>query len=165
MYKSPIELTFEPMETIAEEISTAIDGQIKEAVVTATRNVHIEVNEGELIRALNYDRDLLKRAITNLIQNSINHNESGCEIYVSVSADNDNCIIRVEDNGVGATDEQIEQLNHAPHYMVCDTNTTGQRHGLGLLIVKQILDGHNGKTIIGHSSYGGFKAELVIPKQ
>lgn len=56
MYESPIELTFEPMETIAESISTEIDGQIKEAVVKATRNVHIEVNEEELIRALNYDR-------------------------------------------------------------------------------------------------------------
>lgn len=57
MYESPIELTFEPMETIAEAMSTAIDGQIKEAVVKATRNVHIEVNEEELIRALNYDRN------------------------------------------------------------------------------------------------------------
>lgn len=57
MYESPIELTFGPMEAIAEAVSTAIDGQIKEAVVTATRNVHIEVNEGELIRALKYDRD------------------------------------------------------------------------------------------------------------
>lgn len=57
MYESPIELTYGPMETIAEAMSTAIDEQIKEAVVTATRNVHIEVNEGELIRALNYDRD------------------------------------------------------------------------------------------------------------
>ena len=57
MYESPIKLTFEPMETIAEAMSTAIDGQIKNAVVKAARNVHIEVNEGELFRALNYDRD------------------------------------------------------------------------------------------------------------
>lgn len=110
------------------------------------------------------DRDLLKRAITNLIQNSINHNENGCTIYVSVSTDNDNCIICVEDSGVGASDEQIDKLNNAPHYMVCDTNTTEQRHGLGLLIVKQIIDSHNGKTIIDHSKYGGFKVVLTIPQ-
>ena len=57
MYESPIKLKFEPMETIAEAVSTAIDGPIKEALVKATRNVHIEVNEEELIRALKYDRD------------------------------------------------------------------------------------------------------------
>lgn len=110
------------------------------------------------------DRDLLKRAITNLIQNSINHNENGCTIYISVAMDKENCIICVEDSGAGASDEQIDKLNNAPHYMVCDTNTTEQRHGLGLLIVKQIIDGHNGKTIISKSEYGGFKVVLAIPQ-
>lgn len=114
--------------------------------------------------SIDADKDLLKRAISNLIQNCMNHNENGCTIFVSVTTDNRNCIICVEDNGVGASDEQIKKLGHAPHYMVCDTNTTEQRHGLGLLIVKQIMDGHNGKAIIEHSEYGGFKVVLIIPK-
>lgn len=114
--------------------------------------------------SIDADRDLLKRAITNLIQNCMNHNENGCTIYVSVATDNGNCIICVEDNGIGASDEQIEKLNNAPHYMVCDTNTTEQQHGLGLLIVKQIMDGHNGTVLIDHSEYGGFKVTLKIPK-
>ena len=109
------------------------------------------------------DRDLLKRAISNLIQNCINHNENGCTIYVSVSIEQNNCVIRVEDNGIGASDEQIEKLNTAPHYMACDTNTTEQRHGLGLLIVKQIVDSHNGTTYIEHSTFGGFAVKLKLP--
>lgn len=109
------------------------------------------------------DKDLLKRAVANLIQNSINHNENGCTIYISVAEDNGNCIICVEDSGVGASHELIEKLNNAPHYMVCDTNATGQQHGLGLRIVKQIINCHNGKTIIDHSEYGGFKVTLTIP--
>ena len=61
------------------------------------------------------DRDLLKRAVSNLIQNCINHNENGCTIYISVAAEQNGCVIRVEDNGTGASDEQIERLNTAPH--------------------------------------------------
>ena len=113
---------------------------------------------------INADKDLLKRAISNLIQNSINHNENGCEIYASVDDDNNACKICIEDSGIGASDEQIDRLNNTPHYMVCDTNTTEQRHGLGLLIVKQIIKGHNGEIIIDHSEYGGFKVVLTIPK-
>lgn len=113
---------------------------------------------------INADKDLLKRAISNLIQNSINHNENGCVIYASVDDDNNACKICIEDSGVGASDEQIDRLNNTPHYMVCDTNTTEQRHGLGLLIVKQIIKGHNGEIIIDHSEYGGFKVVLTIPK-
>ena len=113
---------------------------------------------------INADKDLLKRAISNLIQNSINHNENGCVIYASVDDDNNACKICIEDSGIGASDEQIDKLNNTPHYMVCDTNTTEQRHGLGLLIVKQIIKGHNGEIIIDHSEYGGFKVVLIIPK-
>ncbi|MCI9614995.1 MAG: HAMP domain-containing histidine kinase [Dorea sp.] len=113
---------------------------------------------------INADKDLLKRAVSNLIQNSINHNENGCVIYASVDDSNDTCKICIEDNGIGAFDEQIDRLNHTPHYMICDTNTAEQRHGLGLLIVKQIIEGHNGEIVIDHSEYGGFKVVLTIPK-
>ena len=113
---------------------------------------------------INADKDLLKRAVSNLIQNSINHNENGCVIYVSVDEDNNTCKILIEDNGAGASGEQIDRLNNTPHYMICDTNTAEQRHGLGLLIVKQIIKGHNGDILIGRSEYGGFKVVLNIPK-
>ena len=109
------------------------------------------------------DRELLKRAVTNLIQNCIKHNKNGCTIYTSVTIDNGNCIICVDDNGIGASNEQIEALNNTPHYMVCDTNTNGQRHGLGLLIVKQIIEAHSGTILIRHSSYGGFSVKLTLP--
>ncbi len=109
------------------------------------------------------DRELLKRAVSNLIQNSMNHNEDGCTIYVSVAEDAGNCVICVEDNGTGATDEQIEKLNIAPHYMVCDEKIDGQRHGLGLLIVRQIADSHHGSVTIGHSCYGGFAVKIRLP--
>lgn len=111
---------------------------------------------------VNVDKNLIKRALANLIQNSINHNENGCTIYVSVKEDEKNCIICVEDNGIGVSDEELEKLNNTPHYMVCDKNTTEQQHGLGLLIVKQIMDVHNGQVEIKHSEYGGFKVVLQI---
>lgn len=108
------------------------------------------------------DKDLIKRAIANLIQNCINHNEQGCRIYVSVAAEKGECTVTVADDGAGVSDMQIEKLNHAPHYMVCDETKEGQRHGLGLLIVKQIAAVHGGETVIGHSPYGGFSVEIRL---
>jgi len=65
--------------------------------------------------------------------------------------------------GVLFLDDEIERLNNAPHYMVCDKNTKEQRHGLGLLIVKQIAAAHGGKINIGHSASGGFMVEFILP--
>lgn len=112
---------------------------------------------------INADKDLIKRAVSNLIQNSINHNADGCTIYVAVKECNRSCSIVVSDNGVGATDEQIDKLNNLPHYMVCDENTSEQRHGLGLLIVKQIAAAHKGTVEIRHSKYGGLEVEICLP--
>ncbi len=112
---------------------------------------------------INADKDLIKRAVSNLIQNSINHNADGCIIYVAVKECNRNCNIVVSDNGVGATDEQIDKLNNSPHYMVCDENTSEQCHGLGLLIVKQIAAAHKGTVEIRHSKYGGLEVEICLP--
>ena len=109
------------------------------------------------------DKDLIKRAVSNLIQNSINHNKQGCHIFVRVISENNVCTVVVADDGVGATDEQIKKLNNTPHYMVCNEKTTEQRHGLGLLIVKQIIFAHNGKMLIKHSEYGGFEVDLSLP--
>lgn len=111
------------------------------------------------------DKDLLKRAVNNLIQNCINHNENGCTIFVSVRETQEKCTITVEDDGVGASNEQIEMLNNASHYMISDNTTSEQRHGLGLLLVKQIVTSHDGRMIIEHSRYGGFAVTLQFQKE
>lgn len=67
------------------------------------------------------DKDLIKRAVSNLIQNSMNHNDQVCHIFIRVIVE-DNAYKVVVDNGIGATDQQIEKLNHSSHYMVCDKN-------------------------------------------
>lgn len=113
---------------------------------------------------VNADKDLLKRAVSNLIQNSINHNEQGCNIYIEVMTEDAYCTVIVSDDGVGATNELIEKLNKTPHYMLCDENTTEQRHGLGLLIVRQIVSAHGGTTVITNNSYGGFSVKFMLPK-
>lgn len=124
-----------------------------------------ETDEALTVCLADIDADLIKRAVSNLIQNCINHNEQGCRIFVRVIAKDGSCMINVADDGRGAAKEQIDKLNHSPHYMICDENTSEQRHGLGLLIVKQIVTAHGGVTEIGHSSYGGFSVTLILPMQ
>ena len=127
--------------------------------------VEWETDENLSVCMVQADRELLKRAVSNLIQNSMNHNEDGCTIYVSVSRaeEKKSCVIRVEDDGAGVSPEQLERLERAPHYMMCDTNTGEQRHGLGLMIVKQIAASHGGRAEIGRGRHGGFGVSVILP--
>lgn len=164
---SKLEYNMQPLST-ANENAVAIVRQ----VVVDFINTNIDdkysivwkTEKGLSACFINADKSLISRAVSNLIQNSINHNENGCNIYVEVKEENSNCIITVADDGIGATSEQLKELSTAPHYTVCDTNTNEQRHGLGLLIVKQIAASHSGSIELGTSSYGGFEAKIILPK-
>lgn len=163
---SKLEYNMQPVNQKKENLIAIVRQVVVDFINTDMDDRHPiewETKEELTFCPVNADRDLLKRAVSNLIQNSITHNEKGCRIYVCVTAGNEKCNIIVSDDGIGATDEEIEKLNHTPHYMVCDENVAEQRHGLGLLIVKQIVAAHGGETVIGHSVYGGFSVKLVLP--
>lgn len=128
------------------------------------------------------DKNLIRRAISNLIQNCMNHNPDGCTIYVSVlktsspgesgskarGCDNssmeppESCLLRVEDDGTGMPPERLHRLNATPHYMMCDSNTREQQHGLGLLIVRQIAKSHGGDVRMYRSAYGGLCVDILL---
>ena len=118
------------------------------------------------MQPINPERQNLIAVIRQVVVDFINmniDNGQGCHIFVRVIAKDTVCTVVVADDGVGATDKQIEKLNNTPHYMVCDEKATEQRHGLGLLIVKQIIFAHGGKMLIKHSEYNGFEVNLILP--
>lgn len=49
-----------------------------------------------------------------------------------------------------------------PHYMMSDNGTDEVRHGLGLLIVKQIVSAHKGTVTFGHSESNGFCCAMIF---
>lgn len=163
---SKLEYNIQPLDLEKENIVTIV-----RQVVVNFINMDIEYQypvewqtAGNLNACFVYaDKNLLKRAISNLIQNCISHNASGCKIYVNIITGKGYYTVIIADDGIGATEEQIEKINNSPHYMVCDENTTEQQHGLGLLIVKQIAAAHNGTFTAGSSPYGGFSASLSLP--
>ncbi len=165
---SKLEYNMQPIHLKKENLITILRQVVVDFInmdIDTKHPIEWKTDEALIFCPVNADKDLIKRAIGNLIQNSINHNEQGCKIYISVSALNGQCTITVADDGIGATDKQIEKLNKASHYMVCDENIAEQRHGLGLLIEKQIIIAHGGNTTIGHSLYGGFCVKIILPIQ
>lgn len=113
---------------------------------------------------INGDETLLKRAITNLIQNSIGHNPSGCEITVSVSCNNQNATVIIADNGIGIPAQKLKELNSKTHYMESTDEKLNLRHGLGMLLVRQIVDAHHGVIKIESKPQEGFKTTLTFPQ-
>lgn len=106
------------------------------------------------------DEALLKRALTNLIQNSIRHNPEGCEIIVSVSCNESDTRVVIEDNGIGVSAQKLAELNSKSHYLESTDENLRLRHGLGVLLVRQITEAHHGTMTMQSMEGNGFKTTL-----
>lgn len=109
------------------------------------------------------DERLLYRAIQNVISNSINHNESGCMISISLQADENTFILTISDNGRGITEEELHKIQTTPHYLQSTDDRLDLQHGLGLLLVKEIVTIHKGRIKISGALNAGFSTTIYLP--
>lgn len=125
-----------------------------------------EAKEGSGRGMIRGDKDLLCRAIGNILTNSQVHNPDGCGIMVETDAGDGAFVIRLEDDGIGIGEEELQKLQSTPHYMMSDGDVEEPRHGLGLLIVRQIVAAHGGTVLLDHGRQeekGGFAVEMHFP--
>lgn len=97
------------------------------------------------------DESLLARALYNLLQNSIAHNENGCRIKVSGSLQAKCVLITIADNGQGVPDKVLENLETLP----------GTAHGFGLPMAYRIIRAHGGEFYA--ENRGGFNVSIKLP--
>ena len=108
------------------------------------------------------DESLLKRALYNLIQNSMIHNSKGCRISVSVAWNESNTAITVSDNGIGVSAKKLEELKANTHRIESTDERLNLRHGLGVLLVWQIVEAHHGTMEIFSEPQIGYKTVLTF---
>ena len=106
------------------------------------------------------DTHLISRAVNNLVQNSINHNLQGCKIRISLKNTDEMLILTVSDNGAGLPPKKLQELEEKPHYMESTDERLDLRHGLGLLLVRQIAAAHDGSVRIDSALNQGFQTTL-----
>ena len=120
-------------------------------------NLDIEEDLQGLV--LGFNKNLMERALMNLLYNAVQHNPEGCEITVKLYQDEKSHIfLTVEDNGCGLEKAALERLNRKNYEW---EPSTGQ-HGLGLKIVKQVISRHRWKVQFREGSQGGFLCRIQM---
>ena len=91
-------------------------------------------------------------------------NPQGCKIQLSLKNTGETLVLAVADNGVGLTPEKLQELEGKPHYMESTDERLDLRHGLGLLLVRQIVEVHHGTLLIESEPNKGYEARIVFGK-
>lgn len=127
------------------DVNKFMDELVKENESRANQKRQILItNYGRKIYA-EVDLQWIKVAVNNLISNAIKYSENGKTILVSTSKDENNIYIQVKDQGQGLSSDDMRKLFNK--YQRLSAKPTGGETstGLGLSIVKDIIDKHDGK--------------------
>lgn len=102
--------------------------------------------EGELAAHATMNVPLFRRALSNLIQNAIEHSQPGARLVVSIAREAGSVWIRVANPGRPIAPEQLPRLFTRFYRVDTARHDEGERHGygLGLAIVKAVASMHGG---------------------
>jgi len=105
----------------------------------------------------NIDSFHLGRALVNLIANAIDASDKNKIVSIGLNADKTIATIIISDNGSGMEKNVLEEI-FVPFYTKKRDGT-----GLGLPIVKKIIEGHQGNIRISSKPGEGTKAVVELP--
>jgi signal transduction histidine kinase len=106
-------------------------------------------------------REMLLRALSNLIDNALKYADGGSAIRLAAVRDGTDVEIRVADDGPGIAEEQIGEA--AKRFVRLDPARGGSGAGLGLSLVETIAHMHDGRMTIARADPYGTIVTLRLP--
>ena len=111
------------------------------------------------------DRDLLHRAITNLLANAIHYNRPQGEVHIATVSGETHSLCAVKDTGIGIPREELPHIFKRFYRVDKARARADGHHGLGLAISKIILDNHGGTIEVASEPGAGSTFTLRLPRQ
>jgi signal transduction histidine kinase len=126
--------------------------------ITLSDTIRLKVDVKDNLK-LKTDPTFVKRAVTNLVNNAVQAMPDGGELGLSVQKREDCVVVCVSDTGNGIPDSVKDNLFKPL------TTTKAKGQGLGLAVVKRLVEGLNGKVHFESEQGKGTKFFLELPAQ
>jgi signal transduction histidine kinase len=134
-----IKLNYETI--FLDELITEICRDFFRAAKNKNINIEYTIQPNEKYRIIG-DKDKIKQVLINLISNSLKFTESDGEIFINLYKENKDIIVELVDNGIGINQEDLPFIFERL-YRGDKSRNQIEGNGIGLTIVKNILDLHN----------------------
>lgn len=128
---------------------------------------HLQLDEAQEPEQLTIRADAkrLEQALQNLVSNAARHTPAGGRILVTAVAAEDGVHLAVQDTGPGIPPEQLGRV--FDRFYKVDASRTGTAlpsgSGLGLSIVRAIVERHGGRISASNAPNGGARFEIWLP--
>lgn len=136
---------------LVEEVTDSLRPQLEAQAV----DVELDVPPNTLLWA---DREMLRRAVLNLMLNALDAMRDGGELVVTAYDGSDGFDLEIADSGSGV-DPKSESRLFEPFYSTKETGT-----GLGLSVVAHAAEAHGGSVLVENCPQGGAAFTIQLPR-
>ncbi len=127
------------------------------------RGIVFEQKYEENLPKLNADQNEVTRLFTNILSNAIKYNKENGKIFIEISSSKNYLCIKIEDTGIGMKKEDKERL-FSEFFRIKNKYTRNvSGTGLGLTIVKRIVDSYHGKIEVESEYEKGTTFTIYLP--
>jgi signal transduction histidine kinase len=138
---------------VSRDINTVIESTVEGLrYEAASKNVEVEMELSPLY-PIEFDQNLMKRVLSNLVENAIKYSGENTAVKVKTWDDEKWVYVEIQDNGVGIPPDDLEHIFDKFYRVKNDASHSIKGTGLGLYLVKYFVELHGG-TIIADSTLG-----------
>lgn len=131
----------------------------------------IAINEKKLTIHLNLDEEwivagdehLLEQVCINLLENAIRYSKEKSEIRISAISGESEGTLTIQDEGIGIATEDLIHITERFYRVNKARSSSDGGTGLGLTIVKQIVNQHQGQLLFDSELDKGTTIQIVLP--
>ena len=134
---------------------------VSEYVKAKNISIIFDTNVEEKIIAC--DPDKIERIILNLISNAIKFTNKNGSIFVNIIDEGKNVVIEVRDTGIGIERKYIDNIFKRFHQVDKSLSRNAEGSGIGLSLVKSIVELHGGNISVNSKVGEGSKFRIVLP--
>nr|WP_163999664.1 ATP-binding protein [Pyxidicoccus caerfyrddinensis] len=142
----------------------ALSRVVADEVEAAHPSVRLEVRASGNGQGL-WDADRLSQVIQNLVTNAVKYGEPGRPVQVSTEGDGGQVTLRVHNEGTPIPHEQLPTLFQPLQRGSDAADRTGRSVGLGLFIVRSIVEAHQGHIEVESAPGQGTTFVVSLPRQ
>ncbi len=123
-------------------------------------NLHSNLPESVSVRG---DRQYLKRLLLNLVDNAVKYTPAGGKVTLSLHSDTDWAFLKISDTGIGLSREEQERIFSRFHRVIETCSRDERGVGLGLNIVRSIVEAHKGQILVKSTPGQGSTFTVTLP--
>lgn len=128
------------------------------------KKLKVEFNPADECVVVAGQFSLLRMLFTNLMDNAIKYNHKNGTIWIKITCNKNTVIVEIKDSGIGIASEEKERIFDR-FYRIDSSRHETKGFGLGLSIVKSIVDSHDGKIYVSSEIGKGSTFTVKFPKQ